>query len=117
MINIIRNCTDWILDNLSLEKIENNKFVLQTPFLDRHNDCIEIYIEKQENDYLISDSGDNLSIFKTIRPTILKGLGVTINENTNELTKHSSAEKLPLNICMLLNAIIMINGILEQEKL
>lgn len=113
MNNITQICTDWILDNLSLEEIEADKFILQTPFLDRHNDCIEIYIEKKEDGYLISDSGDNFS--ENIRPTILNGLGITVVKN--ELTKYSSAKKLPSNICMLLNAIIMINGILEQKRL
>lgn len=120
--DFVINHSSWLFNNHKLERINDNEIILETPFLDRHNDCIEIHIREKENSYLLSDMGNTLAFvliedIKSIKPSILNGLGVTFEESSNELWKVSANwNKLPLDICMLTNAIVMVNGILDQNN-
>ncbi len=60
MIDKIRHFTDsyytWLRDNTDLKAIDD--FVeITTPFLDRHNDHMQIYAEATTGGYLLSDDG------------------------------------------------------------
>jgi Domain of unknown function DUF1828. len=46
----------WLRDNLRTEEI-NGAVVIATPFLDRHSDEIEIYLEKSNAGFRLSDDG------------------------------------------------------------
>lgn len=54
--NIISQYTNWLKDNIKIKNIDSGyKFIL--PFLDSHNDHIEIYAIKEGSNFVLSDGG------------------------------------------------------------
>lgn len=91
--NIIDEYLKWIKDNTLVKTIGDGKVCsISTPFLDRHNDHLDIYIIKKENNYKITDDGYTLADLKMSgfeintpkRESILKstlgGFGVKITD-------------------------------------
>ncbi len=60
MIDEIRKLTDsyhkWLGDNTVLQTIEDS-VEITVPFLDRHNDHLQIYAERSEGEFILSDDG------------------------------------------------------------
>ena len=50
----------WIRDRTSLRKINGDWVEITTPYLDRHNDCLQIYARKQNDSFLLTDDGEIL---------------------------------------------------------
>lgn len=77
----------WLREGLSVEQLEN-ACELTTPFLDRHNDHIQIYVIKKNGKIVLSDDGYILSDLRTsgldlntlkrkgILESVLNGFGV-----------------------------------------
>jgi hypothetical protein len=56
----------WIRSSVSTEVLENDITELTVPFMDRHNDHLQIYAERLANDaFLLSDDGYILSELRT----------------------------------------------------
>ena len=53
----INEYLQWLKDNTSGVKIGENTLEITTPFLDRHNDYIQIYISERDGEYTLSDDG------------------------------------------------------------
>jgi len=95
----IENYLAWLRENVFVNEIEEGKkWVINTPFLDRHNDYLEIYIVKKDEDsYILTDDGFIYSDLITSgcepsspkRKELFKlnvvGLGISFNERTKEL--------------------------------
>ena len=47
----------WLKDKTVLTQIDKNCVQVTTPFLDRHNDCLQFYIRKEADGFLLSDDG------------------------------------------------------------
>lgn len=87
--------TKWIKENTrsQLLKTDLGEFTqISTPFLDRHNDYMQIYVKQQGNDLVLSDSGyiiNDLDMCgcdvmsspkrKSLLNTVLNGLGVQLD--------------------------------------
>ncbi|GAA3461444.1 DUF1828 domain-containing protein [Saccharothrix longispora] len=55
---LVDSYVDWITAAISAEVVDEEVVELTTPFLDRHNDHLQIYVEKQASDlYLLTDDG------------------------------------------------------------
>ena len=90
---LINEYIKWLKEKISFETID--RYVeITTPFLDHHNDRIQIYLKKDGNKILITDDGYTLSDLtisgmnvnaseqrKKILQTILNGFGVEIIDN------------------------------------
>lgn len=46
----------WLKDKTTLRQIED-WVEITTPYLDRHNDCIQIYAKRQDGTLLLTDDG------------------------------------------------------------
>jgi len=57
IIDLSKSYSSWIFENLEIKEIGNDCVELTTPFLDRHNDCIQFYIQKSEDGYVLTDGG------------------------------------------------------------
>lgn len=71
--NMINDYTNWLKSNISIDKI-NNYYEIVTPFLDRHNDSISIYINKNSNDRIVLTDGG-----KILNDLIISGIDITPN--------------------------------------
>ena len=48
---------DWLRDKTVLRGIGNDWTEITTPFLDRHNDCLQIYVKPENGTILLTDDG------------------------------------------------------------
>lgn len=125
---IIDEYLKWIKDNTLIKSIEEGKICsISTPFLDRHNDNIEIYTVKKEGLIKLTDNGYTIDDLKmsgfeintpkreSILKVILNGYGVRLsgNEIFIETTINSVGQKKHY----LLQAILAVNDMfnLSQE--
>lgn len=86
----------WLKDQTSLRAVDD-WIEITTPYLDRHNDCIQIYARRSEHGYLLTDDGYVLEDleqsgctvdhprYRTLVDTTLNGFGVRISEGALEV--------------------------------
>ncbi len=122
MINDIRNLLDnylvWLRDKTVLKEVEG-WIEITTPYLDRHNDYLQIYAKKQESGYLLTDdgyiigdlerSGCKLGSSKrqALLKTTLNGFGVQLQEGRLEVS--AAPENFALRKHNLVQAMLAIN--------
>ncbi len=126
---IIENYIKWIKDNTVIKSIQDGAICeISTPFLDRHNDHLQIYIQKQNDMYILTDDGYTIADlnmsgmeFNTpkreqIFKTVLNGFGVKLGSN-NELYIEANLNNIGQKKHYLLQAILAVNDMytLSQE--
>jgi len=61
MIEDVRELLDryvaWLRDKTTLREVHGDWVEITTPYLDRHNDCLQIYAKKQNGEFLLTDDG------------------------------------------------------------
>lgn len=84
---LVNSYANWIKQNLYVKEI-NNFIEITTPFLDRHNDHIQLYIDTRQGEHILTDDGYTISDLasggmeintekrKQIINSILNGFGV-----------------------------------------
>ena len=124
MIEEIRNLIDnylvWLKDKTVLRQVKD--FVeITTPYLDRHNDYLQIYAKRQNGAYLLTDDGyvlDDLEqsgckLESAKRQALLKitlnGFGVQMNEGHLEI--HASPDNFALRKHNLIQAMLAVNDL------
>lgn len=128
---IISEYLKWIKDNTAIKTIEEGKVCLvSTPFLDRHNDHLDIYFIKNSDSIRITDNGYTISDLKmsgfeintpkreSILKTVLNGFGVKIN-SSDELFVEATVNNIEQKKHYLLQAILAVNDMfnLAQETI
>jgi hypothetical protein len=115
---IIEQYLTWLKDNMKFKNIKSNIVSIDSPFLDRHNDYIRIYIKKnKDNLFYLTDDGFSLYDLKIsgvsftekqkkILEVFINGQGIKYNEKTGELYCESTWEDLPQKKNDLMQAIL-----------
>jgi Domain of unknown function DUF1829/Domain of unknown function DUF1828 len=126
---VITDYLKWIKDNTIVKTVEEGKVCLiSTPFLDRHNDHLDIYLIKNNGALKLSDNGYTIADLKmsgfemntpkreSILRTALNGFGVKINGN-DELYVETNTNNVGQKKHYLLQAILAVNDMfnLSQE--
>lgn len=126
---VITDYLKWIKDNTVVRTVEEGKICsISTPFLDRHNDHLEIYILKNDGTIKLTDNGYTIADLKmsgfeintpkreSILKTALNGFGVKMNGN-DELYVEATAHNIGQKKHYLLQAILAVNDMfnLSQE--
>jgi len=95
-------------DNTVLRWIDSDWIEVTTPHLDRHNDCLQVYIRKDGDSYELSDDGYTLNDLlnsgcaldcperRELLETILSGFGVQLEGE--QLLLKTTPEKFALEI-------------------
>ena len=111
---------NWLKDRTALRVVED-AIEITTPFLNRHNDYIQIYAKKIHNDIILTDDGETLEDLEMSgininipnRRELLKmaanGFGVTVNKNM--ISVKTSLEKFPLAKHNLVQTILAVNDL------
>ena len=124
MIEEIRRLTemyhDWLRDRTVLREIDDWVEVT-TPFLDRHNDCLQIYVKRENGGFLLTDDGyivmdlehtgcklDSPRRQHLLNMT-LNGFGVRINEKALEV--RASEGSFALRKHSLVQAMLAVNDL------
>jgi hypothetical protein len=125
MIEQITNLVDqyaaWIRDRTSLRKINGDWIEITTPYLDRHNDCIQIYARKQGDGFLLTDDGeilDDLTLSgcsldspkrQKLLSITLAGFGVKNEDGHLEVT--ATKENFPQRKHSLVQSMLAVNNL------
>jgi hypothetical protein len=118
---------EWLRKGLSIESLKG-ACELTTPFLDRHNDHLQIYAVKQNGKIVLSDDGYILSDLRTsgldvstpkrkeVLEAILNGFGVKVENN--QLFIEASNRNLGQKLHSLVQAMLSINDmfVLAQPR-
>ncbi len=111
----------WMKDKTSLREINGSWVEITTPYLDRHNDALQIYAKRENNGILLTDdsyiihdlelSGCNLGSPKrqNLLKMALNGFGVKLNETALEV--HASPETFPSRKHDLIQAMLAVNDL------
>src|ERR1700675_4769118 len=87
----------WLRDKTTLREVNGNWVEITTPYLDRHNDALQIYARAENGGYLLTDdsytihdleaSGCNLNTEKRrdLLKMTLNGFGVRVNNEALEV--------------------------------
>jgi hypothetical protein len=99
---------------------------LTTPFLDRHNDHLQVYATRQNGKIVLSDDGYILSDLRTsglevdtpkrkmVLDSVLNGLGVRMENN--QLIVEASVKNLPQRLHSLVQAMLAVNDMFVMAQ-
>lgn len=116
--NLLDTYHAWLKDKTAWKHV-NTWIEITTPYLDRHNDYIQIYLKKTDDGFFLTDSGYTISglleegctLDSPKRQKLLKitlnGYGVT--EEDGNLQVKATADNFALKKHSLLQAILSIN--------
>lgn len=117
---LTENYFKWLKDKTILKQTQE-WVEITTPFLDRHNDYVQIYVKKEGNQFILTDDGYTLSDLrqsgcvletpkrKQILQTMLNGFGVL--KKQEELIIYATTETFNLKKHNLIQAILAINDL------
>lgn len=112
----------WLRDKTNLREV-NDWVEITTPYLDRHNDYLQIYARRENGSFVLTDdghtirdlelSGCNLGTSKRqeLLNMTLNGFGVHRNRNSDALEVTSSSDSFPLRKHSLMQAMLAVNDL------
>ncbi len=122
---LVDDYVEWLRGKIKAKDIEGY-CEITTPFLDRHNDHIQVFVSQSENGMRISDDGYILSDLemsgcdlskpnrKKTLETIIRGFGV--NEDNGVLYVDSSVENFPQKKHALIQAMLAVNDMFMTAR-
>lgn len=118
---------NWLKENIEECKLENDVYRITMPFLDRNNDNLDLYIQKNGDSFVISDDSftitdlelSGLDVFsnerrKKVLNAILKSFAVDIKDK--ELYVEASINNLPQRKHMLAQCILKVSDMFYLSK-
>ena len=118
---LLNGYTRWLRDKTILKQIDTDWVEITTPYLDRHNDCLQIYARKEGNGLILTDDGyiindlinSGCSLDTPKRQELLKttlaGFGVKME--SDQLTIHTSLENFSLKKHNIIQAMLSVNDL------
>jgi hypothetical protein len=111
----------WLRDRTSLRQLAGGWVEITTPYLDRHNDYIQIYATRRNGGYVLTDDGHtitdlvqsgcalNSSKRQELLRTTLSGFGVQLSRNALEV--NATEGTFSLRKHSLVQAILAVNDL------
>jgi hypothetical protein len=91
----------WLKDNTTLREVNGDWVEITTPYLDRHNDALQIYARAENGGYVLTDDS------YTIHDLEASGCnGFEVRMNNEAIEVHASAENFPARKHNLIQAIL-----------
>lgn len=112
----------WLRDRTSLREV-GEWIEITTPYLDRHNDQLQIYAHRRNGGYVLTDDGYILEDLeqsgcsisspkrKALLRTTLNGFGIQLDREERALEVHASPENFGLRKHNLVQAMLAINDL------
>lgn len=122
---VIEAYITWLREGLSVAQLEK-ACELTTPFLDRHNDHIQIYVIKKNGKIVLSDDGYILSDLRTsgldmntpkrkgVLESVLNGFGVKYEGN--QLFVEASQRNIGQRLHILVQAMLAVNDMFVMAQ-
>lgn len=128
MNDLINAYLKWLKNNIAVRELDQGATEITTPFLDNHNDFIQIYAIKENNGLTLTDDGyiinDLLMTGVNIKSSqkrqellkvILNAYGVKLS-NHDELYVETDYKNFPQRKHMLLQAMITVNDMFMTAR-
>ncbi len=119
--NLIDRYVAWLREKTTLRAVNDDWVEITTPYLDRHNDYIQIYMHEKDGKIILSDDGytiDDLaqsgcSLDSPKRQQLLKQTlaGFGIQQQGNQLVARASRHEFPMRKHDLLQAMLAVNDL------
>ncbi|MEQ9453179.1 MAG: DUF1829 domain-containing protein [Phycisphaeraceae bacterium] len=112
----------WLQDRTTLREVQD-WVEITTPYLDRHNDHLQIYAQKADHGFLLTDDGyivDDLEMQgckldspkrEALLKQTLNGFGVTLQRSSRALEVKASIENFPAKKHALIQAMLAVNDL------
>jgi hypothetical protein len=116
----------WLKDKTTLRELNGSWVEITTPYLDRHNDALQIYARADNGGYILTDDSytvhdleaSGCSLHTEKRQDLLKmtlnGFGVKMHDEALEV--HATAESFPLRKHNLIQAMLAVNDLFYLAK-
>ena len=128
-IDFSKQYLEWLKQNIEQYQIRDSIFRITLPFLDRNNDCVEVYIvDNGDGTYQITDDGATINDLefsgfdietserrKKILNSIVAAYGIT-RLDTNELVVKCTRDDLPLKKHMLAQCMVKVSDMFYLSK-
>jgi hypothetical protein len=123
---LLKNYRDWLKDKTTLQQLNGSWVEITTPYLDRHNDALQIYVRSENGGFVLTDdsyiihdleaSGCKLDTEKRkdLLQMTLNGFGVKLNADAIEVS--ATPENFPLRKHNLIQAMLAINDLFYLAK-
>lgn len=117
---LVEQYSVWLKDRTVLRELKES-VEITTPYLDRHNDYLQIYVKRANSGFVLTDDGyvlDDLALSgckidspkrQNMLKTTLNGFGVRSNGKALETT--ASKENFPLRKHNLIQAMLTVNDL------
>ena len=124
--NLMKGYREWLKDKTTLREINGSWVEITTPYLDRHNDALQIYARGEGSGYILTDdsytihdlesSGCNLDTEKRrdLLQMTLSGFGVKLNDRAIEV--RANTENFALRKHNLIQAMLAVNDLFYLAK-
>jgi hypothetical protein len=112
---------NWLKDRTTLKSVHSDWVEITTPFLDRHNDYIQLYVKKENGAYRLIDDGHTIRDLesggcnidtpkrKQLLETAIRGFAV--DASSNVLSVRASEENFAKRKHALIQAILAVNDL------
>jgi len=119
--HLLNNYIRWLKDKTIVKQIGKEWVEITTPYLDRHNDCLQIYAQKTDKGYMLTDDGYIISDLvnsgcsldkqkrKELLLTTLTGFGVELIDNA--LCVNATSDSFSLKKHNILQAMLAVNDL------
>jgi hypothetical protein len=116
----------WLKDKTTLRELNGSWVEITTPYLDRHNDALQIYARADNGGYILTDDSytvhdleaSGCSLHTEKRQDLLKmtlnGFGVKLHDEALEV--HATADNFPLRKHSLVQAMLAVNDLFYLAK-
>jgi hypothetical protein len=117
---LMDNYVSWLKDKTSLRQV-NDWVEITTPYLDRHNDSLQIYAKRANSGYVLTDDGYVIEDLvssgcrletpkrRALLEMAVNGFGVQLNSGRLEI--HASIENFALRKHNLVQAMLAVNDL------
>jgi hypothetical protein len=118
---LVSNYADWLRDKSVLREIGSDFVEITTPFLNRHNDYTQIYIQRLNGSFLITDGGETIEDLRMsgcdletkkrrdLLGTAINGLGV--HRDGDALFVKATRENFSLRKHNFIQALLAVNDL------
>ena len=117
---LVSNYVDWLRRKITIEDL-NGVYEITTPFLDRHNDHLQIYVKGSDDGLILTDDGHTITDLKLsgcgfttekrrrILYSVLNGFGVQLDGD--EIFTNARPSNFPQRKHNLIQAMLSINDL------
>jgi hypothetical protein len=125
---LVRGYAKWLSDKTTIQELRNGWTEVTTPFLDRNNDHIQLYMKKDGDAITITDDGFTLSDLelsgcgissprrKVLMEETLNGFGVALNSKTSAIETRATEKDFSFKKNSMIQAIISVGDLFYTAR-